>query len=243
MDFEPRYQSPLGYRTGNNGIDSYGVNHKNFSLRDELEYQLARHEREQRLMDGYNARGINKNYPQFGTDFWGNPENNYGFGQSNVAQNIAQNQLKHTSGTPTTTTLGLHQDRYSGSGQPAKPVYTNPDPQRSSAADILWEGLKGFGDGIETSSLALFNAATNDVFDLLSYLYMDDYYGKRQDEMQTLAESTGLGDVNKLVNFAINAGGQLEAINGIYNVSLKKALPIIKRKLAPLIKIFISKQN
>ena len=103
MDFEPRYQSPLGYRTGNNGIDSYGVNHKNFSLRDELEYQLARHEREQRLMDGYNARGINKNYPQFGTDFWGNPENNYGFGQSNVAQNIAQNQLKHTSGTPTTT--------------------------------------------------------------------------------------------------------------------------------------------
>ncbi len=100
MDFEPRYQSPLGYRTGNNGIDSYGVNHKNFSLRDELEYQLARHEREQRLMDGYNARGINKNYPQFGTDFWGNPENNYGFGLSNVAQNIAQNQLKHTSGTP-----------------------------------------------------------------------------------------------------------------------------------------------
>ena len=89
----------------------------------------------------------------------------------------------------------------------------------------------------------MFNAATGDVFDLLSYLYMDDYYGKRQDEMQTLAESTGLGEANKLANFAINAGGQLEAINGIYNVSLKKALPIIKRKLAPLIKIFISKQN
>ncbi len=136
MDFEPRYQSPLGYRTGNNGIDSYGVNHKNFSLRDELEYQLARHEREQRLMNGYNARGINKNYPQFGTDFWGNPENNYGFGQSNVAQNIAQNQLKHTSGTPITTNRQPpYQEQYavnqtkseSDNYDTPKEAYTSPE--------------------------------------------------------------------------------------------------------------------
>ena len=45
----PRYKSKSGYYINNDGIDSYGVNHKNFTTRDELEYQFARVEREKLL--------------------------------------------------------------------------------------------------------------------------------------------------------------------------------------------------
>ncbi len=38
MDMYPKYKSPLGYQTGEGEIDSYGVNHKGFNTRDELEY-------------------------------------------------------------------------------------------------------------------------------------------------------------------------------------------------------------
>ncbi len=36
-----KYTSPLGYQNNANGIDTYGVNHNGFTLRDELEYQDA----------------------------------------------------------------------------------------------------------------------------------------------------------------------------------------------------------
>ena len=39
MDMYPKYISPFGYQTGNNRIDSYGVNHSGFTTRDEIEYQ------------------------------------------------------------------------------------------------------------------------------------------------------------------------------------------------------------
>ncbi len=90
MDMYPKYISPFGYQTGSNRIDSYGVNHSGFSLRDELEYQFARKKRENQLMEQYKAQGITKNYPQYTTNFWGNnAANNYGFGSSNIADNIA----------------------------------------------------------------------------------------------------------------------------------------------------------
>ncbi|MBO7097352.1 MAG: hypothetical protein J6W11_01785, partial [Alphaproteobacteria bacterium] len=84
MDMYPKYISPFGYQTGVGGIDTYGVNHNNFSLRDEIEYQYAREKRENQLMQQYNNQGITKNYPQYGTNFWGNAANNYGFGNSNT---------------------------------------------------------------------------------------------------------------------------------------------------------------
>ncbi len=90
MDIYSRYRSPFGYRNGDHNIDSYGVDHSGFSTRDELEYQLARQKREQELAQHYKDRGITENYPQFGTNFWGNPENNYGFGISGISQNIAK---------------------------------------------------------------------------------------------------------------------------------------------------------
>ena len=90
MDMYPKYTSPFGYQTGVGSIDTYGVNHNNFSLRDELEYQTARQRRENQLMQQYNNQGITSNYPQYTTNFWGNnAANNYGFGMTNIADNIA----------------------------------------------------------------------------------------------------------------------------------------------------------
>ena len=87
------YISPLGYQTRDNGIDSYGVNHNGFSLRDELAYQAARQQREKQLMQNYNAQGITENYPQYSNNFCGNnAANNYGFGNSNIEANIENMQ-------------------------------------------------------------------------------------------------------------------------------------------------------
>ena len=88
MDFYTKYKSPLGYQTGENQIDTYGVDHSGFSTRDELEYQFSRQNKENQLIRNYNNQGITKNYPQYGTNFWNNPNNNYGFGSSNIHQNI-----------------------------------------------------------------------------------------------------------------------------------------------------------
>lgn len=89
MDIYPKYVSPLGYQIGDDLIDSYGVNHNKFKLRDEIEYQHARIERENKMMENYKARGIDKDYPQYTTNFWNTqPGNNYGFGDFDIKKNI-----------------------------------------------------------------------------------------------------------------------------------------------------------
>ena len=75
MNFYGNYKSPLGYQTGENHIDTYGVDHSGFSTRDELEYQFARQNKENQLIRNYNNQGITKNYPQYGTNFWNNLNN------------------------------------------------------------------------------------------------------------------------------------------------------------------------
>ena len=83
MDFYGKYKSPLGYYNNANQIDSYGVNHSGFTTRDELEYQFARQQRENELMNQCKAQGITENFPQYGVNFWGNSANNYGFRTEN----------------------------------------------------------------------------------------------------------------------------------------------------------------
>ena len=98
MDIWPKYKSPLGYLAGDSKIDTYGVDHSKFSLRDEIAYQMARSEREGQLIKNLNSQGITKDYPQYGTNFWGgNAENNYGFGSSDISENIENvtNALKN----------------------------------------------------------------------------------------------------------------------------------------------------
>ena len=99
MDIWGNYKSKLGYLAGDSKIDTYGVDHSKFSLRDEIAYQMARSEREGQLIKNLNSQGINKDYPQYGTNFWGgNAENNYGFGSSDISENIENvtNSLKNT---------------------------------------------------------------------------------------------------------------------------------------------------
>ena len=90
MNFFKKYTTPFGYIADGNKIDAYGVDHSGFSTRDEVEYQFARQERESQLADNLNQQGIKpENYPKLGTSFWGNnSENNYGFGSSNIHDNI-----------------------------------------------------------------------------------------------------------------------------------------------------------
>ena len=79
----------FNYKSGDGGIDSYGVDHSGFTLRDELEYQMARTQREQELLKNYNTNGITNNNLSNGISFWGNSsDNNYGFGTSNISQNV-----------------------------------------------------------------------------------------------------------------------------------------------------------
>ena len=99
MDIWGNYKSKLGYLAGDSKIDTYGVDHSKFSLRDEIAYQMARADREEQLIKSFNSQGINKDYPQYGTNFWGgNAENNYGFGSSDISENIENvtNSLKNT---------------------------------------------------------------------------------------------------------------------------------------------------
>ena len=92
-----KYKSPLGYQVGENQIDTYGVDHSGFFTRDEIAYQMARQQRENQMIKNYNNQGITQDYPQAGTNFLGDsPDNNFGFGSSNIANNIenVQNQIQ-----------------------------------------------------------------------------------------------------------------------------------------------------
>ena len=108
MDMYKRYKSALGYELGDDGIDSYGVDHNGFSTRDELAYQFARDKREGKLLDYYQSQGINDNYPQYGTDFWGdNAADNYGFGSSEIEGKIDNHPAMNQTPFPKTRqTLG-----------------------------------------------------------------------------------------------------------------------------------------
>ena len=90
MPLYRKMKSPLGYQNlTNSSFDSYGVDHSGFTTRDELEYQFARQERENLLMDQEQQNKVTDNFTQYGTNFWGTPqENNYGFGSSNISENI-----------------------------------------------------------------------------------------------------------------------------------------------------------
>ncbi len=51
--------------------------------------------KENQLIQNYNNQGITKNYPQYGTNFWGgSSKNNYGFGSSNIHDNIENRENK-----------------------------------------------------------------------------------------------------------------------------------------------------
>lgn len=153
MDMYQKYTSPFGYQTGTGGIDTYGVNHNKFSLRDEIDYQFARQKRENELQAQYNAQGITENYPQYTNNFWGNAANNYGFGMTNISANI-ENMKNTTTQIPVATAV------------PRQPVQNSVQSQpNTSAWDRVKNAANNFAGGTEAFSVGYATGATLGNFD------------------------------------------------------------------------------
>ena len=198
MLFEKRYKSKLGYSVGeDDAIDSYGVDHSGFTTRDEVAYQTARNDRENDLIENYNKRGITDNYPQYGRNFWGSsPENNYGFGSSNITDNIetVKNRF-NTSGAEN----GYNQffnynnaDNYQNAATetPSSDVWSQ-QKLRSAENDLLMDGL---------DTLYGMNRAVNGMtFGRLDWLgnkldidtQMHDYLRLKNSEERDLVQTAG----------------------------------------------------
>ena len=144
MDFYSKYKSPLGYAINDNNTDTYGVDHSGFTTRDELAYQMARQQRENQIIQNFHNQGITQDYPQQGTDFWGSlPDNNFGFGSSQISSNIENVQ---STPVPNIGPKPLSKEQ----------MYTPP----SHAAEVLAAGIKGFGQGTVTGMESFANKAT-----------------------------------------------------------------------------------
>ena len=142
MDWYAKYKSPLGYQVGENQIDTYGVDHSGFTTRDEI--QMARQQRENQMIKNYNNQGITQDYPQLGTNFWGNsPDNNFGFGSSHISSNIENMQ---NTPLPNIGPKPLSKEQ----------MYTPP----SHTAEVLAAGIQGFGQGAVTGMESFANGAT-----------------------------------------------------------------------------------
>ena len=126
--------------------------------------------KENQLIQNYNNQGITKNYPQQGTNFWGNSDNNYGFGSSNIHDNIENKNNNPFENTVNTFGQSQTEQSYGlGSENQAqvKPVYEIPNPRRYSTEEILWDGVKGFGQGFVSGLETLANGATLGGYNLL----------------------------------------------------------------------------
>ena len=136
-----KYKSPLGYSMGEDNIDTYGVDHSRFSIRDELSYQLARRQREKEIIKKYNELGITDNYPQSGTDFWGKAEeHNYGFGNSNTETQPKTTQDFYTSESAWGYPNNSQSSFYSKMG---RPYNLQPDKYKLGTLSGLYESNNG----------------------------------------------------------------------------------------------------
>ena len=190
MEMFNKYKSPLGYQTGANQIDSYGVDHSGFTIRDELAYQMARQQRENQIIKNFHNQGITQDYPQQGTDFWGSsPDNNFGFGTSQISSNIENVQ---STPVPNIGPKPLSQEQ----------MYTPP----SHAAEVLAAGIKGFGQGTLGSIEHGINTATSGAYDGFNDIFLGGGYEKRQQELEKLAQDVNLEKPYKYANYATDTG-------------------------------------
>ena len=167
--------------------------------RDEVAYQTARQQIENRIMQNYNGQGITQDYPQYGTNFWGNsPENNYGFGASQISSNIENIQ--------NTPVLNIGPKPLS-----QEKMYTPPN----HAAEVLAAGIKGFGQGTVTGMESFANGAT-----FGGYNWLDDKLdlgaAKRREDLKQYANAADVGTAfdiaNKVTEFA---GGGLSGYGAV----------------------------
>ena len=217
-----RYKSPFGYQVGDNGIDSYGVDHRVFSLRDEIEYQTARDNRESQLMQMYNQQGITENYPQYTTNFWGDAGNNCGFGSSNISSAISAHPAMNTTPVPiisqasNLSEMNSFNDSYGGySGAKNTALEEKPISQanlstgfqapKTSMADVFLEGVKGFGEGVLGATEYTINSLTNGGYDLLNDVYFNNGYEQRQNNLDQIVQQENLGKPLKYMRYYLDA--------------------------------------
>lgn len=201
MGFFYKYKSPLGYTTGDNRIDSYGVDHSNFSIRDELEYQMARQKRENRLLENYKANNITTDYPAQGTDFWGDSENNYGFGFSKISDNLEDIEKR-----------------------PIPDI--QPDNRNkfwsNNKDGVVESAVTGLGEGIVSGVGRFVNGATLGASDWLDRK-TGGHLENLDNTLQERAESVGLGLANQVAKFGTEMTGNMAGAGGALVKGLNKA--------------------
>ena len=171
MDIWDEIKKLSGYQSGYGGVDSYGVDHSGFSTRDELEYQSARLARENQLAENYSKQGIaEENYPQFGTNFWGgSPENNYGFGASNIKQNIENVTNQLNNGFSNTGVQNNAQQLQMPAGTQQQITMPSYELQQQLQQPSTWDKVKNaannFAEGTEAFSVGYATGATLGNFD------------------------------------------------------------------------------
>ena len=98
-----------------------------------------------------------------------------------------------------------------------KPIYTNPNPRRYSTGEILWEGVKGFGEGIVSGLETLANGITFGGYD-----WLDNKYGlgakERRQDLQQAADNAGVGQAFALANQATELAGNGIGLYGMANI-------------------------
>ena len=239
--------SPFGYDVGEEDrIDAYGVDHSNFSLRDEIEYQMARVNREDQFKQSYNKQGITENYPQFGKSFWGNnSENNYGFGSSNISENIEQmktngmptlketlqyqNQMNNQDSMTTPTPWGqssLGQNNAITSTEYGQNITSQLRPlteaQKAQPSNrgngVFSSGLEGLGKGTIYGAARPLNGASFGAVD-----WADRQLGgnikQLGQEIQQDADTAGVGTLNQLTNLGLEVAGGLASGDKAWNMA------------------------
>lgn len=106
----------------------------------------------------------------------------------------------------------------------SKPKYTNPDPRRILAGEIVKSGLEGFGQGIEGGVEYALNSFTRNLYKRMNDKFLGGIYQKKQDELEKLSKQENLEKPYKYSNYAIDIG-----VNGAKAFNLIKK-GIIKRK-------------
>ena len=172
-----KYKSPLGYQNGENQVDTYGVNHSNFSVRDELAYQMLRQQKEGQMINNYNQQGITKDYPQYSTNFWGSsPDNNFGFGNSHISPNIENMQ--------NTPVLNVQNQTYNNSTEPSSNSSFSNSINPYAKIKKLLEQNQEANNTNQLSPKTNPNKASNVVSSNIDYsLYGNDFSKEFIDEM------------------------------------------------------------
>jgi len=221
MDLWEELKKLTGYKSGNGGVDSYGVDHSGFSTSDELEYQRARLNRENQLAQNFEQMGIaEENYPQYGIDFWGkSSENNYGFGTSNIKQNVENvtNRLNNDgldNKTMQTNTQQAHTDNY----LVPQEAYTDPNwgQQTSAKLDNYMQNYNSYPGVTHTGIAAPFHDMLRNyktMTDEQKWIGGDNFF-----HCKANYEATKRGPWGELVGKTVSAGREI--IDGIKGDSL-----------------------